>query len=776
MGRSRRGQARGALIALSLLLLCDAPAFAGNGLFPMADGPRQRGRGGTVVAIAEDAMAINSNPAGLAFIDGRQLDVNLAIFFQDFQFKDPIQPEGVDGVKQFPQTVPLAASFGLVFRELGDLGALVPRTWGALEGSGELPGADASAEGEVSWNARQLPGDVKLLASGLASTLSDVRLLAYVERGGASDDAGTVVVERSQLPRVPAGARVIGVGVDFLWRHVARLSDTPALARLEVDGRHVVKALDGPGQRWTRAATSLILDQETLPGRVALRLQPRGQSVELREVRLRVGYKLNGRYHWLRVDLAGPTRAGPVVEVVELAREAAPRDVDAMDPRVIYAFPELRELPAGSRLQRIALRYRYAYTPSKSVANLLNVRALADGLEAAHTAHSMTEPVRPLPPADTALSGPLPPPRKHKRWTFGVGFFPQGGAGLEIDIRTDLYPEGITNRSDLLFVSLAPSVAFRPTERFAVGGSLLLNYGQMHFDGLISEPLSRLGGTAVSGVRFEQVFRALTPFDDLRGSIDMEPADTYGLAGKFGALWKVTDTLTVGASYATQTFNKPFETEAEVDFTRIFQASGLLVTLPALIFLPNGGTRGLSGRYKMEVDFQLPQHAAVGVAWRPRKWLRLSSDLRWIDWSSTMSEVEVKLRGGTNPDLNALVGSPDIDTVFRIGWQDQYVVALGAELFLDDRWVLRAGYNASNSPLSDSRFTSPQIPALTIQHLTGGFSYLTRRLDVHFGYSFGHREVSQEVFGESRISSDFDFIDVVFGPQHVVALGVTWRY
>lgn len=75
------------LLAMALL----APdAAATNGARPISYGPRAGGRGGVDTAFADDATAINTNPAGIAFIDGQRLDSLMTWVHPTVGFETPV--------------------------------------------------------------------------------------------------------------------------------------------------------------------------------------------------------------------------------------------------------------------------------------------------------------------------------------------------------------------------------------------------------------------------------------------------------------------------------------------------------------------------------------------------------------------------------------------------------------------------------------------------------------------------------------------------------------
>lgn len=72
-----------------ILLVFNLPAFATNGLNAIGFGARSMGLAGADVAVVDDTYALNVNPAGLAEIDQRRLDLYAAtVFALDMGHKD----------------------------------------------------------------------------------------------------------------------------------------------------------------------------------------------------------------------------------------------------------------------------------------------------------------------------------------------------------------------------------------------------------------------------------------------------------------------------------------------------------------------------------------------------------------------------------------------------------------------------------------------------------------------------------------------------------------
>jgi long-chain fatty acid transport protein len=69
---------RRALVATLVLLA--RVALAADGAFPTATSPKAAGRGGTNLAVADDAFTVSANPAGMTSFDRTRIDLSLAFY------------------------------------------------------------------------------------------------------------------------------------------------------------------------------------------------------------------------------------------------------------------------------------------------------------------------------------------------------------------------------------------------------------------------------------------------------------------------------------------------------------------------------------------------------------------------------------------------------------------------------------------------------------------------------------------------------------------------
>lgn len=257
-------------------------------------------------------------------------------------------------------------------------------------------------------------------------------------------------------------------------------------------------------------------------------------------------------------------------------------------------------------------------------------------------------------------------------------------------------------------------------------------------------------------------------FGEVTGQVQINEAEAFGASGKIGALITPTDRLTIGLTYQTKTAMQNYRGKAKFDFNNqiaafianptqghsdevsilgvptemrftfdqvwtqgvvdVYAFDALLLPnfpLPSgaiVDSLPNGGTRGFLAEYDIEiVDFNLPAELGIGVSYLLFDWLRVSCDYKRIFWKSAMKDFRSIASNGSNPDVNALVGSDSLPTSIPLDWKDQNVIALGVEVYVGDWLTLRGGWNFGNNPIPEGT-ALPIVPAITENHFSIGAS------------------------------------------------------
>ncbi|HKK05583.1 MAG TPA: outer membrane protein transport protein [Gammaproteobacteria bacterium] len=273
---------------------------------------------------------------------------------------------------------------------------------------------------------------------------------------------------------------------------------------------------------------------------------------------------------------------------------------------------------------------------------------------------------------------------------FGGGMYGTSGMGVDY-AQTQMAPgQYWDGYSNIAFWQMAPTLAWDANDRLSLGVSLNLDYQSVAF----RQRVTNGAGTTYSN------------FDLSRAS------SVFGYGVSLGMMYDVNDRLTVGAAYKSkQVFNKLKYNLAYGD-------------IDATAF---GGGPFPAGTYTLGLDY--PQQAALGLAWRATRQLTVSTDVKWIDWASTMDKLTVN-------------GPGPYDMVMNTGWSSQTVVAVGLDYAVNSRLSVRAGVNHASSPIDANDVKNNLIlPAIVETHYTVGAQY---RMDDHWDIGFHYMYVPKK--------------------------------
>lgn len=272
-------------------------------------------------------------------------------------------------------------------------------------------------------------------------------------------------------------------------------------------------------------------------------------------------------------------------------------------------------------------------------------------------------------------------------WRFGIAAY--GVSGLGVDYRgtsinqTSFYGPGAPLAAgadtQLQIMKFAPSIAFQPNDKFSVGLAVQIDYSSLD-----------LG----------------------RGS-----SFNYGLGVQLGAIYKLTDMISVGATYISP---------QEVNHKKVLS---------------------FDGQNFSDLKLESPQQVGIGVAVEPIKdCLLLEANGRWVNWANA-------------------TGYDDFD------WKDQWVLALGAQYKPMKQLALRIGYNYGDNPVRQhNNFNGAFLPSNTVnvqgtpipryyyetfriigfpaivkQHITFGFGYeVSKKFVLNAGYTHAFKETLTE--------------------------------
>ena len=274
-------------------------------------------------------------------------------------------------------------------------------------------------------------------------------------------------------------------------------------------------------------------------------------------------------------------------------------------------------------------------------------------------------------------------------WSFGVGFYAQGGMG--VDFEDVMTPAGTEDEiySKVAFMRANPLVAYKVNEDLSLGATLMIGYAMAKF----------------------------SLFPETAGGIDVDDLSSWGFAGKVGFQYKIGPQWRIGATYTSESTIDLDDGDAEVNYGPMGKVT-----------------------YDAEMDdFTWPQEVEFGVAYLPIKGLTLAADVKWINWSATIDKPKLKL---SNPNMPVPPGYESMSQEFDMNWDDQFVYAIGAEYAINAVHTVRCGFNYGNNPVPDEQL-NPLFPAIPTTHLTLGYGANLGQWTVDLAYEHAF-EKSQE--------------------------------
>ena len=281
---------------------------------------------------------------------------------------------------------------------------------------------------------------------------------------------------------------------------------------------------------------------------------------------------------------------------------------------------------------------------------------------------------------------------------------------------------------DMMQLLVPITIAYKVNENHAVGASLVLAETRFRAYGLQAFQL------------FDQNVAITSDPDSLTNrGFDY----SYGAGLRLGWLGNfMDDRLTLGLTYASRTYMTKFD-----KYRGLFAEQG---------------------------DFDIPENYGVGIAIRPTKNLVIAADVMRINFS--------KIASIGNPGMSAPLafgGIPSIadpskelgnDNGMGFGWEDQTVYKLGIQYGVNNRLMIRAGYNYGKSPIPDSQVTFNLLaPATVEKHYSFGFTYrANENLEVTGTYMYAASH------GQSRCGQNI--VDCATFNMHQNVFGLTFGW
>lgn len=266
--------------------------------------------------------------------------------------------------------------------------------------------------------------------------------------------------------------------------------------------------------------------------------------------------------------------------------------------------------------------------------------------------------------------------------TLGVSVYGNGGMNTDYKKAIPLFSNS-PQRMDLAQLFIAPTATWKINEFNIIGVAVNLAYQRFEIKGL----------------------QNFAGFSESANNLTNKGYDSsYGAGVHIGWIGKVTDTVTLGATYQSKTYMSKFD-----KYKGLFAEGG---------------------------DFDIPETYGVGIAVKATPALTLAADVQRINYS------DVDSVGNSVNNLfasNQLLGSKNGP---GFAWKDVTAVKVGASYAWNENLTLRGGYNHSSQPIRSSEtLFNILAPGVVQDHITLGATYvLPNKSELSFSYMHAFEE------------------------------------
>lgn len=284
--------------------------------------------------------------------------------------------------------------------------------------------------------------------------------------------------------------------------------------------------------------------------------------------------------------------------------------------------------------------------------------------------------------------------------SYGVAVYGNGGMNADYDMAVyDM--TGDKTFTNLMQLFIAPTISKKINDKHAVAASLNIAYQRFEAGGLDMFTQYTRGAT------FLAVPSPLNPFGYSGGGSD--PGDhgvdsSYGFGLKFGWTGKLSDTVTVGAFYQSETYMSKFDKYKD-------------------LFAENG-------------KFNIPATYGLGIAFNATPQTMIAFDVVRIAYE------DINSISNTNNHI-APITQLGTDDGKGFGWDDMTVFKVGIRHQLNNKTALRAGWNHGKQPISSDQLDFNLLaPAVVEDHLTLGISRVLdngAELTVNYLHAFNNQ-------------------------------------
>ncbi|RMF09201.1 MAG: aromatic hydrocarbon degradation protein [Alphaproteobacteria bacterium] len=293
--------------------------------------------------------------------------------------------------------------------------------------------------------------------------------------------------------------------------------------------------------------------------------------------------------------------------------------------------------------------------------------------------------------------------------------------GLKNDYKTDYFGRYDSTKSTFLAVDVAPTVAYRLSDRVSLGGAINFQRADAELVNAIPNPLAPGG-----------------PSPATDGTFTVE-ADDWSIGFTAGILVQAAPDLRIGVSYRSSVKHR-LKGDATTEFA------------------------GTTTVQELTADVDLPEIVSAGFAYDMTADVTLLAQVNYYGWSS-FEEVRLELDDGS-----------ELATVedFRNVWG----VSVGAQVRVDESWTLRGGVEYDRSPSRDA-FRSTRIPDADRIWTAVGATYRISdsvAVDLSFVHMFANSEPINRTTAFPLLATTVETVGTTKTSSNVLGIGLRGNF
>lgn len=247
-----------------------------------------------------------------------------------------------------------------------------------------------------------------------------------------------------------------------------------------------------------------------------------------------------------------------------------------------------------------------------------------------------------------------------------------------------------------------PTISYQIIEGLSIGvglditwGSFELSKALMFADDVPHPSFTQYSGQAVAST-------------SLSGNADVK----FGF--NIGAMYDISDKLTVGLTYRSKVMMNVAEGDVNVSF---------LNETASTILSPNPSIQALS-QSKFQGELPLPSNTTLGISYKPIPKLLLAFDLQYTNWEA-YEELNINFSNPAIPAEN-----------IEKNYKSSFAYRLGAQYEVSEKFDIRAGVYYDQTPVQDN-FYNPETPGANKTGATVGLSYEPcKNLFIDFAFTY----------------------------------------